>query len=671
MEPVATDRKDGLEDHLHETRTVLRPPLFMVPLGDSSRLLRETCRLARLQGAPWLAVHLDLPRHLLYSRAEEARLSAQLRLVEELGGEVIQIQPAGLRGSREFLALAVERRATTIVVGGRGRSRWWDRITGSFLDDLTRDSRGVEIHVVPPEPFLEPARLRVPEFPGMGRLGAAVLIVVLATGIDFLIRPHLDFADLVMVYLLGITLVAARLGRVAALAASILSVAALDFCFVPPRFTFVVQDIRHVGTFAVMLGVGWMVANLTERIRAQARLALERERHTSALNRLGSVLAEGGSIEVLQDRVEAFLQRELGLKAHILLSNAKGKLQPLVPPVLDAEAADLAVAQWALEHGLPAGKGTDTLPGAAALYLPMAGTEHPVGVLVLYSAEALDSERGLLSVFAAQISLALERARLSEERTHARIRAEEEHLRNTLLSSVSHDLRTPLGTITGATSTLLAPGPAAAPEDQRLLLGTIHEEAGRLQRLVNNLLDLTKLESGQVWVKKEWVPLDEVVGSAISRMEDQLTDRPLSLEVPEAWVPLDPVLFEQVLLNLLDNALKYSPPGSPIEIHAMRRPEQVLLTISDQGPGIPEGEEERIFEKLYRGRGATKFSGAGLGLAIGRGIIQAHGGSICAINRREGGTQIQIILPIEGTPPEVPIEDTPVHESQQPTDPDH
>ena len=310
-----------------------------------------------------------------------------------------------------------------------------------------------------------------------------------------------------------------------------------------------------------------------------------------------------------------------------------------------------------MEHRVPAGRGSANLPGARGLFLPLAGSEAPVGVLALFqepgtAAGAID--QGLPLALAAQISLALERARLAEERAEARLRADHEQLRSTLLSSVSHDLRTPLGTITGATTALLDPGPEAAPGDQRMLLLTIHQESRRLERLVNNLLELTKLESGQVQVKKEWVPMEEVVGAAVSRMEEQLGDRPLTLNLREAWVPLDPVLLEQVLLNLLDNALKFSPRVRPIEIEGWVLEGQARLTVADHGPGFTPGEEERVFEKLYRGSRSASVPGAGLGLAICRGIVQAHGGTIKAGNRPQGGAQIILTLPIEGTPPELP-----------------
>ena len=505
-----------------------------------------------------------------------------------------------------------------------------------------------------------PGSLAVRDHLDLRRLVTAVVAVALATAVGLLIYGYLDLADVAMVYILCITVVATRYGQWAAFLASVMSVAALDWFFIPPRFTFAVQDVRHVGTFAVMLGVGWVVANLAERIRSQTRLAMERERHTGALYRLGAALAEGGDAAAIQTRVEGYIRQALGMPALVLLAGPDGHLAPRTVAGIALDPDELATAQWAMEHGVPAGRGTRTLPGAPGLFLPLVGSEAPVGVLALFQdpGKAPDGAdpKGLPLALAAQISLALERARLEEERAEARLRADHEQLRSTLLSSVSHDLRTPLGTITGATTTLLDPGPEADPGDQRMLLLTIHQESCRLERLVNNLLELTKLESGQVQVKKEWVPMEEVVGSAISRMEEQLGDRPLTLSLREAWVPLDPVLLEQVLLNLLDNALKFSPPGSRIEIEGWATERLARLTIADQGPGFTPGEEERVFEKLYRGGRSASAPGAGLGLAICRGIIQAHGGTIKAANRPQGGAQITLTLPIEGTPPELSLD---------------
>ena len=495
------------------------------------------------------------------------------------------------------------------------------------------------------------------------RLLTALGAVALATCTGLLVFRFLDLADVAMLYVLCITVVATRCGRWAAVTASALSVACLDWFFIPPRYTFAVQDIRHVGTFAVMLGVGWVVADLAERIRTQTRQALDRERHTSALYQLGAALGEGGDAQAVQARAEAHIRQALGAPALVLLAGRDGQLRPRADPFLALQPDELGLAQWALDQRQPAGQGTPQVPGSRCLFLPLVGEEAPVGVLALGPPPGAphlgQAPRALPLALASQVSLALERARLAEERAEARHRADREQLRSTLLSSVSHDLRTPLGTITGATTSLLAPGPEADPDDQRMLLLTIHQESCRLEQLVNNLLELTKLESGPVQVKKEWVPLEEVVGSVVSRLEEQLGDRSLALDLDEAWAPLDPVLLEQVLLNLLDNALKFSPAGSSLRVATGTRDGRAWLTVEDTGPGFVPGEEQAVFEKLRRGSRSASVPGAGLGLAICRSIVQAHGGTIEAANRPQGGARITLSLPLEGTPPALPPEGPP------------
>ena len=639
-------------------------PRFLVLLDGRPECLdalSAAYRMAQAAGAPWLAVQVEAPWNLHASSRQEILRMEQLAQAERLGAEVVQVFPAGAgrAGARVVLALARARGVTALVVPGLRKQRWLGRFRRDLVVDLLRAEGGIEIRVVPcapaaPQPgprpvAVDPANLR--------RLAPALIAVTLATICGLFIYGRLDLADVAMLYILCITVVATGYGHWAALLASVLSVAALDFFFIPPRFTFVVQDIRHIGTFAVMLGVGWVVANLAERIRTQARLALEREQHTGALYRLGAALADGGDAAAIQRRVESYISQALGMSALVLLADPKGRLEARTAQDVSLDADELAVAHWALENASPAGRGTKALPGARCLFLPLLGAESPVGVLALFHDFSRGHQgtgaKGLPLALASQVSLALERARLAEERAEARLRADHEQLRSTLLSSVSHDLRTPLGTITGATTTLLDPGPEATPGDQRMLLQTIHQESCRLERLVNNLLELTKLESGQVQVRKEWVPMEEVVGAAVGRMEELLGDRPLSLELRDAWVPLDPVLLEQVLLNLLDNALKFSPPGSPIEIEGWVLEGQARLTVADHGPGFKPGEEETVFEKLHRGSLAGLAPGAGLGLAICRGIIQAHGGAIKAANRPQGGALITLTLPIEGKPPEL------------------
>jgi two-component system sensor histidine kinase KdpD len=617
-----------------------------------SGILRETCRMAASKGAPWLAVHLDVTQRLVHPREEERRLVANLGLVERLGGDLFRIQPSKGALARDLLALAEARQVTHLVLG-QTRPRWWTGRRTPLLEDLAGGDQELVIHVVPRPLLPDPPPPRPePEVLDLGKLGLATLFVALATAIGFPVFEYLGQADVIMLYMLCILVSGTHFGRWPTLVASVLSVLCLDFFFIEPRYSFVITDLKHLGTFAVMLGTGWVILGLTMRIRAQTRLAQEQERHTRILYRMSKGLAEGGSTTAIRRRVESSLRQELGVPLAVLLSDGTGELRVPSSPGFSLAAEDLELAQTAMARGIPVGHGTETVPQSRFLMLPMPGAERALGVLALLfgsGSALLQSERmALLVPMVAQISLALERATLAEERTESRIRAEHERLHNTLLSSLSHDLRTPLGTITGATSTLLNPGPQAAPGDEKVLLTTIHQESCRLLRMINNLLAITKLESGMVQVKKEWAAIEEVVGSALSQLKEQLGSRPVAVDLPETWIPMDPVLVEQALINMLDNAIKFSPPGTAIEVHGWLEEDRFLISVADEGPGIPAGEEELIFAKLYRGTGRPPTPGAGLGLAICRGIAQVHGGTIMARNKPQGGAQITLTLPREG-----------------------
>ena len=636
-----------------------REPRFLVLVDGrpgSAAVIREACRLARVAGAAWLGVHPDASQRLFYSRAEEERLSANLGLVEGLGGDLAPLPASGQPVSRMLLAAAKARGATDVVLARPARAGWLERLGGPRLEDLAPALPGLAVHRVSPQP--EPREPRAPAEPlELHHVVTALAFVGLATAAGYGVFHYLGLADVMMLFMLCIAVTATQFGRWTTLIASVLSILVLDFCFIDPRYTFVLTDIQHIGTFAVMLGVGWVILSLSERNRVQARLAQERERHSRALYRVGAVLAEGGSVAAIQQRVEAYLSQALEVPVALLLCDPDGSLPERTGgagPDLGPEP--LAMARTALVQGVPVGQGMARHPESPWLMLPLPGAERAMGVLALLPAQRRPSPGaqalGLLVPLASQISLALERASMAEERTEARIRAEHEQLRSTLLSSISHDLRTPLGTITGATTTLLDPGPEAGPGDQKVLLNTIHQESRRLLRMVNNLLDITRLESGQVRVKREWVAIEEVVGSALSRLEEQLEARPVAVDLPERWIPMDPVLFEQALVNLLDNAIKFSPAGSGLEIRGWVEAGQFLIRVADQGPGIHPGEEERIFDKLYRGSGAQATPGAGLGLAICKGIAQAHGGTIRARTRPRGGTEVTMALPLEAPSPD-------------------
>jgi len=453
--------------------------------------------------------------------------------------------------------------------------------------------------------------------------------VALCTGAAWAMFPRLDLANLIMVYLLGVTLVAARCGRGPSILAAVLSVAAFDFFFVPPYLTFAVADTQYLLTFGIMLVVAVVTGTLTVRIRQQAEEARQRERRTAALYETSRELARLRSVDELVSAAALHIGRALGTDVEVLLGDRRG--------------------------------GSRLLGGA--LEVPLVGARGRIGTVAALAdgnrALGNPEQRHLLERFAAQTALALERALLAEEAERAQLAAEAERVRSSLLSSVSHDLRTPLATIAGAASSLLEQADRLDPASRRELLQAIYEEGDRLNRLVNNLLDMTRLESGAIQVRKEWHPLEEVVGAALGRIGGRLVDRPITtrLRADLPLVPLDGVLMEQVLINLLDNALKYTPKGNPIEITAAVADGQVRLDVADRGPGLPPGDEPRVFEKFYRGRQAGAGRGVGLGLTICRGIIEAHGGHIVAENRPGGGLLLRVTLPLADTPPEVGTDD--------------
>jgi two-component system sensor histidine kinase KdpD len=469
-----------------------------------------------------------------------------------------------------------------------------------------------------------------------------------------------QLADVVMVYLLGIVIVAMRFGYGPSLGAAVLSVLLADFFFVPPYFSFAISDFQHVVMFIVMFIVAFVVSNLTQRIRLQADAAQYRERRTASLYAMSRELAGTRAATSLASVAATHMYEVFEAKIAILLA-VEGRLtsasidtKGFVP-----DDKEMAVAAWAFAHDRPAGMGTDTLPSSRAVYIPMRGAQDPIGVLGVLPDDPHGlsdvGQRALLEMFASQIASALERARLAEDAQRATLQMEAERLRSSLLSAVSHDFRTPLSVITGSASALLEPESKLPPAARRDLAETIHEEAERLNHLVRNLLDMTRIASGAVKVNKEWQPIEAVVGAALSRVEAPLKGRRIDVQIAPnlPLVPIDAVLIEQVLINLLENVAKYTPADSPVEISARQDQNGVVVEVSDRGPGIPQNLADKIFEKFYRLPGERAGGGAGLGLAICRGVVEAHGGRIWVDTRDGGGARFSFNLPIEGVPPEV------------------
>jgi two-component system sensor histidine kinase KdpD len=434
------------------------------------------------------------------------------------------------------------------------------------------------------------------------------------------------------------------------------NVVAFDFCFVPPRFTLAVSDFQYVVTFGVMLAVTLIIANLVANVRAQSRVAGARERRTALLYGMSRELAATRSVENLARVAVKHVAESFAGRAVVLVPDANGRLhQPRGAPIAGSlRAADLSVAQWVFDHNVAAGLGTDTLPASAAQYLPLKGTGNILGVLAVQPTQRrrllLPEQRHLLETFAAQIALALERAELADEAEASRVAAETEGLRNTLLASISHDLRSPLAVIAGASSALNDPSLSFDPRVRSQLIASIESKAHEMSDLISNVLDLMRFEAGHVALRRDWESIDDLVGSALSRLEPRLADHIVEIEVPADLpeVYVDPSLITQVLTNLLENAAKHTPAGTRVSVSAGLDGEWVRIVVEDDGPGLPEGDAERLFAKFQRGRDEGNTGGAGLGLAICRAIVNAHGGTISAARRTGGGARFEFTLPKAG-----------------------
>jgi two-component system, OmpR family, sensor histidine kinase KdpD len=634
------------------------------PSPDAPRVVRAAKRMATALRAEWIAAYVDTARPRPLPEADRARLTETLRLAEQLGAETVTL--TGTSISEELLAYARDRNVTRIVIGKPKRPLWRRLLVGSIADTLIRGSGEIDISVISGEGAAagRPRMLQPRHTPWKAH-GVAVGIVAGCTAAAWGMFPLFELANIVMVYLLGVVIVASRAPLGPAVLASVASVAAFDFFFVPPFYSFAVSDTQYLVTFAVMLVVAVVISNLTGRMRAQAAAARLRERRTAALYGMSRELA---SIRRPTDVLRAAV-RHIGQvfrsPAVIVLPDERGEPMRQIGQTQDflRSSTDLGACQWVLQHGQAAGRGTSTLPAATALLLPLGASRGSVGVLAIRPAdpEALQApeQLHLLEAFANQAVVAYERAQLAEEAQQSQLRVENERLRNSLLSSVSHDLRTPLTSMMGTVSGLLEEQAPLDPATRRELLTSVYEEMERLTRLVNNLLDMMRLESGAVTVKKEWHPLEEVIGSTLTRMERRLGQRLVRVDIPGdlPLVQLDGVLIEQVLVNLLDNAVKYTPPSTPIDISAVPQEGCVQVEVADVGPGFAAGDEERIFEKFYRGRPESTTRGVGLGLAICRAIIEAHGGRIWAAHRPGGGALVRFTLPATERPPEVPHDD--------------
>jgi two-component system sensor histidine kinase KdpD len=643
----------------------------------AERLVRAGKRLAAGLKAQWIVVYVETPTLQRLPAEKRDAVLRILRLAEQLGAETVTLSAPDM--SEAIIRFAHERNINKIVLGKPGRRGWKRWLLGSVVDVLISHAHNVNIYLLgsPQTKDAEVNLFRKSSLPGLRQrsptkkkgyyLGYiwAALVTLFSAFIAYLMAGRLELANLVMVFLLGVVFVATRFGRGPSVLASILGVSLFDFLFVPPFYSFSVEHGQYVITLLTMLIVGVVISNLMVNVHSQAKVAAHRERRAAVLYAMSRELASSQTEEEIVRTAVRHLHSEFSSLNVILFPDSNGRVvYPKQKSITESlHGADLSVAQWVFDHNEMAGQGTNTLPGAEAIYFPIYGEDKVLGVLALLPVNLrrvfLPEQQKLLETFLRQIGQAVTRIRLAEQAKTTQMQMEAERLRNSLLSAISHDLRTPLATIIGSASTLLENEEQLQIQDKRDLSRVIVDEAERMSNLINNILDMARLDAGVVELNKQWHPLEEIIGSVLTRLHKHLADRPVKVRLP-AGIPMifvDAVMIEQVLINLLENAIRYTPQGSELEITADILEHTVEIAVADRGPGIPKGREEHLFEKFYQARHEAAQSGVGLGLAICRAIIEAHGGRINAQNRMDGGAVFTFVLPIKQLPPVMELEE--------------
>jgi two-component system sensor histidine kinase KdpD len=614
-------------------------------------LIRYARRLADRIHASWTAIYVETSHSLRMTEAERDRVADALRTAERLGGQSVTIPAATVADG--VIDYAHANNFTHIVASTRQLPRWQEFFIGSAAHEIIRRARDISVHVVP-EPRgaapdkPEPRFVLHPVFMGplsLGAYGGSFAMVLGALGISLLLRQELSVTNTTpaLVFLTVVLASAVTYGLWPSLFACLISMLAYNFFFLSPNYSFTISGPENFVALFFFFVVAAIASNLTARVRTQALVARDRANTNEDLYLFSRKLAGVTDLDDLLWATAYQIARMLKLRVVLLMRQDESvEVRAGYPPedVLDDD--DLAAAKWTWDHGTAAGRGADTLPGAKRLFLPMRTGRGVVGIIGLDSDRPgpllSPDQRRLLDSLADQAALAIERVNLVQDIDRARIAAETERLRSALLTSISHDLRTPLASILGSVSSLRLYRHTLNDKAQDELTATIQEEAERLNHFIANLLDMTRLESGAVAPRTEAIDLGDVIGSALRRADHLLSRHKIEIELEDGlpMLKLDPVLLEQVLFNLLDNAAKYTRLGTSITVRAQRTPERVLLQVLDEGDGIPEGDLERIFDKFYRVHAADqKRAGTGLGLAICRGFVEAMGGTITAGNRTD------------------------------------
>ena len=624
-------------------------------------LVRSAARLAEALHARWHAVYVETPVLARLPERRRAAILKRLQMAHDLGAHTAVL--AGADAAAEVRGYARAHNLNRVIVGRRhATARWRDALKPSFSRALARAAPDIDLVLVASERRAAGREsgdrdsvsdmVAIPWLSYAKAFGVSASATVLG---DALVG-HFDLSNIVMLFLLGVVLVALRWGRGPAVLAAVLNVLGFDWFCVPPRFSFAVSDVQFLFTFAVMLGVGLLIGQLTANLNFQALVANQRERRTHDLYALSRDLSGALTVEQVVETGLRYVDRSFRARASFYVLGNDDRLQREADQSALGTSVDDEVARWCLEHGEAAGLGTDTLPALPLLYLPLKAPMRIRGVLALQPAQArvvqVPEQRRLLETFTTQIAIALERIHFVSVAQDTLLAMEAERLRNSVLSALSHDLRTPLTSLIGATDMLrmqLSAHDAAAREQA----ASLARQARRIAKMVNDMLEMARLQSGHVTLRADWQSIEELVGSALQDLDqDMLESHPLAIELP-ADLPLvrgDAELLQRVLLNLFDNALKYTPGGTRLGVNARAEGDMLRVTVWDEGPGLPKGKEGVLFEKFARGANESSIPGVGLGLAICRAIVEAHGGRIEARNRAGGGAEFTFTLPLIKAP---------------------
>jgi len=665
------DRVD--DEMLQYRRTVSAAPVWQTrealllcigPDERSEKLVRATARMAAQLGVPWHCVYVETPRLQRLPDSARQQVLRVLKLAQEAGADTATLAGNSLAGA--IVRYAHEHNLSRVVLGrDTGRlPQPWRNTLAEAVGQLGNDLDVIQIALPARAGARRPAQAPAPSEESEANSSQGWLPYVWTGAIcgatTLLAAPlHavLELTNIVMVFLLAVVFVAVRFGRGPAVMAAFVTVAAFDFFFVPPRFTFSVSDAQYLVTFAVMLVVALVIGQMTAGLKFQARVATLREERVRALYEMSRDLSGALLAEQIAEIAARFLRSEFQARAALMVADLQGRVTAPVPgPELPA-GIDPGVAQWAFDHDEAAGHGTNTLPATAILYLPLKAPMRMRGVLAIEPRNparlAGPEQRRLLDTCASLLAISLERIHYVDVAQSTTVQMESERLRNSLLAAISHDLRTPLAALVGMADTLAMTQPTPGTRQAELAL-SMREAALRMSSQVNNLLDMARLQSGQVQLNLQWLPLEEAVGSALRAMEGALDARRVRVSLPPdlPLLHVDAALFERVLCNVLENAAKYTPAGSPIDVGAAVAGDRVRIVVDDQGPGLPKNREETIFQMFERGRKESATPGVGLGLAICRAIVEVHGGSIAGASRPGGGARFTIELP-RGEPPKL------------------